>query len=115
MKRKESAVFRKKKRHSKHRYKLLIHKHKQEIKQLKYEKSRPDRNGQLQLNNLNVKSQTLMVKLNENMKEIKELEKRLKKARAANSVMTKKAHKRKIVLKVAQSAYRHLNNAVKRL
>jgi hypothetical protein len=57
----------------------------------------------------------LLVKLNENMKEIAELKKRLKKARPENGVMAKKAHKRKIVLKVAQSAYRHLNNAVKRL
>jgi len=114
-KRRAHEKFAQKKRRTKRRYKKLIHQLRMQIKEEKYRNSRPDRNGQLRLNNLNVKSQTLLVKLNENMKEIAELKKRLKKARAANSVMAKKAHKRKIVLKVAQSAYRHLNNAVKRL
>merc|ERR1712036_190111 len=114
-KRRAHEKFAQKRRRTKRRYKKLIHQLRMQIKEEKYRNSRPDRNGQLRLNNLNVKSQTLLVKLNENMKEIAELKKRLKKARAENGVMAKKAHKRKIVLKVAQSAYRHLNNAVKRL
>jgi hypothetical protein len=114
-KRRAKQAFSAKRRRTKHRYKKLIHQLRMQIKEEKYRKSRPDRNGQLKLNNLNVKSQTLMVKLNENMKEIRELRKRLKKARGENKAMALKAHKRKIVLKVAQSAYRHLNNAVKRL
>lgn len=114
-KRRAKAAFASKRRRTKHRYKKLIHQLRMQIKEEKYRKSRPDRNGQLRLNNLNVKSQTLMVKLNENMKEIRELRLRLKKARGENKAMAQKAHKRKIVLKVAQSAYRHLNNAVKRL
>merc|ERR1711977_302995 len=81
----------------------------------KFRKSRPDRNGQARLNALNVRSQTLVVKLNENMREIKELQRHLHKAKKENKTMAKKAHKRKVVLKVAQSAYRHLSHAVKRL
>jgi len=114
-KRRAHEQFAQKRRRTKRRYKKLIHQLRMQINEEKYRKNRPDRNGQLRLNNLNVKSQTLLVKLNENAKEIAALKKRLKKARAKNGVMAKKAHKRKIVLKVAQSAYRHLNNAVKRL
>merc|ERR1711939_310171 len=114
-KRRAHEAFAQKRRSTKRRYKKLIHQLRMQIKEEKYRKSRPDRNGQLRLNNLNVKSQTLLVKLNENMKEIAELKKRLKKARTRNGAMAKKARKREIVLKVAQSAYRHLNNAVKRL
>merc|ERR1711970_1142259 len=47
--------------------------------------------------------------------QIKELQRHLHKAKKENKTMAKKAHKRKVVLKVAQSAYRHLSHAVKRL
>merc|ERR1711939_892781 len=107
--------FASKRRRVKRRYLKLIRALKQQIKEEKYRKSRPDRNGQARLNALNVRSQTLVVKLNENMREIKELQRHLHKAKKENKTMAKKAHKRKVVLKVAQSAYRHLSHAVKRL
>jgi len=114
-KRRIQRRFAGKRRREKRRYLKLIRALKQQIKEEKYRKSRPDRNGQARLNALNVKSQTLVVKLNENMREIKELQRRLSKAKHENKKMAKKAHKRKVVLKVAQSAYRHLSHAVKRL
>jgi len=114
-KRRIKRRFASKRRRVKRRYLKLIRALKQQIKEEKYRKSRPDRNGQARLNALNVRSQTLVVKLNENMREIKELQRHLHKAKKENKTMAKKAHKRKVVLKVAQSAYRHLSHAVKRL
>merc|ERR1711970_981287 len=114
-KRRIKRRFASKRRRVKRRYLKLIRALKQQIKEEKYRKSRPDRNGQARLNALNVRSQTLVVKLNENMREIKELQRHLHKAKHENKKMAKKAHKRKVVLKVAQSAYRHLSHAVKRL
>lgn len=114
-KRRIKRRFASERRRQKRRYLKLIRALKQQIKEEKYRKSRPDRNGQARLNALNVRSQTLVVKLNENMREIKELQRRLSKAKHENKKMATKAHKRKVVLKVAQSAYRHLSHAVKRL
>lgn len=114
-KRRAKAKMRATRRRVKSHYKKLIATLRRQIAQEKARKLRPDRNGQLRLNALNVKSQMLVVKLSDRMKYIRSLKRKLSKYNARDKVAQKKAKKRKIVLQVAQSAYDHLSKAEKRL
>merc|ERR1719399_172267 len=107
--------MRKSRRHLKRHYKTLLAALRRQISREKARKSRPDRNGQLRLNQLNVKSQTLVVKLSDRMQIIRGLKRRLAKQRARDKTEKLKSKKRKQVLQVAQSAYNHLDKAVARL
>lgn len=114
-KRRAKAQMRKSRRHLKRHYKTLLAALRRQISREKARKSRPDRNGQLRLNQLNVKSQTLVVKLSDRMQIIRGLKRRLAKQRARDKTEKLKSKKRKQVLQVAQSAYNHLDKAVARL
>merc|ERR1711964_599871 len=114
LKRKARRDF-KKKRTDKRHYKKIIKYLRGEIRAERLRKNTPDKNGQARLNQLNIESQGLAIKIGGLEAEIRRLKRRLGKSRKKVVVAKTIADKRKKVLKVAHVAYKNLEKALRRL
>lgn len=113
--RREFKKLRKVKRKDSRHYLKIIKDLRAEIRAERLRKNTPDKNGQARLNQLNIESQGLAIKIGGLEAEIRRLKRRLTKSRKKVVVAKAIADKRKKVLKVAHKAYKNLEKALRRL
>jgi len=114
-KRRAKARFENKRRRLNRRMGKLIKALKDSIKAEEKRKNTPDKNGQLQLNQLNIRSQGLAIDISNYEQRIRRLQRHIRKTHRKILGVRKKAKKRAKVLKVAHAAYSQLSHAVQRL
>jgi len=113
--RRSHKKFKKKKRRLKRRMKKLVKAMQESITEEELAKNTPNKNGQLRLNQLNIRSQQLAIKISKMEADIRQLKKHIKKSHKKIHKAAKKASERAAVLKVAHAAYSKLSKAVARL